>query len=97
MFEKGLQELSEQNTIEIKRCPLCNLSHTYSLSVQRSYIIAMRTADISLESEKPRKVRFKRIFNCPEKNKKFQATITMYESSDSKIETLEVERIIERK
>ena len=95
MFEKGLRELSEKNTIAIKECPLCSNSHSYSLLVQRSSVFKMMVADMTLEPEKPRRVRFKRIFTCPVKNNMFQATIIMYETSDSKIKSLEVEGIIE--
>ncbi|MDB5228062.1 MAG: hypothetical protein JWN78_2255 [Bacteroidota bacterium] len=70
-------------TIIIEKCPLCNQKHEYSLEVDRSIIMKMLTPNDLYERERPYRVR--RIFSCPTVKEKFEATVTLYDSSSNRI------------
>ena len=78
-------------TFTIQKCPLCEKSHTYELEVERSYIIKMLT--INSKPEPQYYVRFTRLFNCPDKNDNYQATLSLIESSDDRIKSVTIKGI----
>ena len=75
-------------TITIDNCPLCTKMHIYKLKVERSYVMKNMTLNDIYERE--RSVRITRLFNCPEKNETFQASLTLYDTSSGRIKSVEV-------
>jgi hypothetical protein len=73
-------------TISMTNCPLCGNKHTYKLDVERSMVIKMLTA----LNEPHRSVKMIRIFICPQKDKEYQATLTLYENSSNRIKSVKV-------
>jgi hypothetical protein len=71
--------MDEDEKLELT-CPLCGKEHTYTLDVDRSFVLFQMTIT-ALGSSKKTAKQFKRIFFCPDKNKKFQAIIKMSEGS----------------
>ncbi len=74
--------------ITIPNCPICRGSHTYSLKVERSWIIKLLTSEDM--HEKSRAVRITRLFTCPVKHKDFQGTFVLHDKSSSRIKSIEV-------
>jgi transcription elongation factor Elf1 len=81
----------EEKYIEIPNCPLCGSNHVYKLKVERTHFIKSLTMDDLGEKQA---VLITRIFTCPIKNRKFQATIVLYQSPGEKIEQVTVEGIV---
>jgi hypothetical protein len=79
-------------TLTIKQCPMCTKgNHTYSLLVERTFVMKMITAFSMTEEASPQPRTFTRIFVCPETGKKFQASFTLLETPDDKIKSVTVE------
>jgi hypothetical protein len=78
-------------TITIAKCPLCQKTHTYSLEVERSYV--MKNITMNMPPSPIRTVTYTRLFNCPIKNENFQANIVLHESFDNKIKSVTVKGI----
>ena len=77
-----------KETVEIENCPHCGGTHTYPLEVERAHIIKMLTAsDIN---ERPRTVKFTRIFVCPVKDEQYQATFYLQDTSWDRIKRVTV-------
>jgi hypothetical protein len=74
--------------VSIDRCPLCHGAHSYSLSVERSFVIHMLTMNVPREQHTRR--RFKRLFTCPTKDETYEAVITLTESSSAPIQEVTV-------
>ncbi|MBN1186445.1 MAG: hypothetical protein JXB49_29485 [Bacteroidales bacterium] len=74
--------------LRIDRCPICNESHSYNLKVKRTHIIKMLIP--GEEREQPIARRYTRYFFCPSKQEKFQATITLYDTSWDRIEAVDI-------
>jgi hypothetical protein len=75
-------------TITMEKCPLCGNKHSYNLDVQRSIVIKMLTpSDLN---EPQRAVRMTRIFICPQTDKEYQATLTLYDSSSDRVKSVKV-------
>jgi len=90
-FEGDKQSMDEK--LEIPNCPICGDKHIYKLKVERTYVMKwLMTNDLS-ESSQP--VRVTRIFVCPVKNQKFQASFILYQISSDKIKSVIVEGVIE--
>ena len=77
--------------ITIKKCPLCEKSHTYELDVKRSYIIKMAIFDD--QPDFGSLYRFTRLFNCPNKNENFQAKVALINKSINKIDSVNIKGI----
>ena len=75
-----------KETITISKCPQCKKKHAYNLQVDRAIIMKFLTMDDL--NEQPREVKVIRFFSCPIKNEKFQATITLYDSSSNRIKSV---------
>ena len=82
--------MSEEKLV-IHKCPICGGRHTYRLKVERTYIMKLLTMSDLKEPSQP--VRFTRIFVCPTKNKKFQASFILYQTSLSQIKSVTVEGV----
>jgi hypothetical protein len=83
--------------LEIKNCPLCKFNHSYKLKVERTYVMKSIAFDLNHDVEKPRPRSFTRIFICPNKNDMFQASFTLFETSDDSINSVKVENVDESK
>jgi len=83
--------------LKIKNCPICKGNHTYKLEVERTFVMKMIVCSPGKEEEKPQQQRFTRIFVCPEKNEKFQASFTLFETSDDRIKSVKVEGMEDEK
>ena len=79
---------NDSEPIAISNCPVCDGKHTYGLKVKRSNVIKLMISDDMQES--PRRVHFTRIFTCPNELKDFQATFILYDTSSSRIESVNV-------
>jgi hypothetical protein len=79
--------------LEIPDCPICGGKHIYKLEVERTFVIKLM--NIGDSEERPQPVRFTRIFVCPVRNEKFQASFKLYQTSDSIIKSVKVEGVIE--
>ena len=85
--------MTEEKKIEINNCPLCGGKHIYKLKVERTFVLkAFTMNDLR---EKSHQVRVTRIFICPVKNEKFQATFKLYQASSSVIENVTVEGVLQ--
>jgi len=82
----------DDSTISIKNCPHCKGTHTYNLEVERAYLMRKMTAFDSF-GEAPRKVPVTRIFVCPVNNEQYQGRFFLYETSDTKIQSVNVKGI----
>lgn len=76
----------EKRTITIKRCPLCSLSHTYSLEVEVSHVWGLTLA----APPEPKTVSFTRLFTCPGSAQTYQATLRLQEDFNSPIKAVRV-------
>lgn len=65
-------------------CPLCGLKHQYNLAISRQTIRYFAGAYGPWYDKE-----FTRLFVCPSKNAKFQATIVLSESRENLIESVE--------
>ena len=88
--------MDEDEKLEIPKCPRCGDKHVYRLKVERTYVMGLIVKKDSEERSRPQPVRFTRIFVCPRKNEKFQGTFILYQTSDSKIESVKVEGVIKK-
>jgi hypothetical protein len=57
-------------------CPLCEKTHSYRLTVERSVAFGLMTADAPATRTRS----FVRLFTCPVKGTQFQATLTLHET-----------------
>jgi DNA-directed RNA polymerase subunit RPC12/RpoP len=74
-------------------CPICGDKHIYKLKVEKTYVAKLLTTKHLSKSSQP--VTVTRIFVCPVKNQKFQASFTLYQTSSDKIKSVIVEGVIE--
>ena len=74
-------------SITISKCPICSDKHIFNLKVKRSVIYYFRTGDFK---ERQKRRSFTRLFTCPKKLEDFQGRISLYETSDSPIESVDV-------
>jgi hypothetical protein len=78
----------DNETLKIENCPICSKSHIYGLKVQRAYVTKLLTQyDMR---ERPVAKSYTRYFICPTKQEKFQATITLFDSSSNRIESVDI-------
>jgi hypothetical protein len=79
--------MSADNVLEIQ-CPLCKNIHRYELEVHRSFSMSLltTTGEKGIENKKY----FTRLFTCPKKEKEFQARFWMADTSNARIESVEV-------
>ena len=77
--------------LEIPKCPLCGEKHIYKLKIDRSPIIRLLTGHTLNDKRYWRT--FTRIFICPVKNEKFQATFKLY--VDDEVESITIEGIVD--
>ena len=82
-----------KETVKIKECPHCGNSHTYSLKVERAFIMKHITIDDF--SERSRRVTVTRLFICPENNEQYQGTFYLYEKSSGRIKEVSVAGLAE--
>ena len=82
-----------EEKIEIPNCPICGGKHTYKLKVERTYVIERLTVNDLRERSQP--IKLTRIFVCPMKNEKFQASFILYQTSSSEIDSVIVGGVIE--
>ena len=82
----------EEEKVEISNCPICGGRHVYKLEVERDYVLYLLTSRVI---EKPKPKRVTRIFVCPVKNEKFQASFILYQTSNAKIKSVRVKGVIE--
>lgn len=80
--------MEKNKILKIENCPICNEPHNYGLAVRRSHVIKMLTANDMQERPTPKK--FTRYFICPSNQERFQATVTLFDSSSHKIESVNV-------
>ena len=74
--------------LNIPECPKCGDGHRYKLDVDRSVVIKIITA--SDMSERPRQVRFTRLFTCPLKNEEYEARFILSDTSSDRIRDVQV-------
>ena len=87
----------EEEKVEISNCPICGGRHVYKLEVERDYVLHLHTSRVieRLAKEQPKPKRVTRIFVCPVKNEKFQASFILYQTSNAKIKSVRVKGVIE--
>jgi hypothetical protein len=74
--------------LRIPNCPKCNEPHNYKLRVKRAHVIKMLTMNDMRERPVLRK--YTRLFICPSKKENFQATISLQDTSNDRIESVDV-------
>jgi hypothetical protein len=74
--------------VKITGCPKCHGEHKYRLEVKRALVIKMLTP--SDMCERPRAVRFTRLFTCPKTQADYQAIFTLTDTSFNRIEDVKV-------
>lgn len=77
--------------LEIPKCPLCGEKHIYKLKIDRSPIMKFLTEHTLSNNMHWRT--FTRIFVCPVKNEKFQATFKLY--VDNEVESITIEGLLD--
>lgn len=77
-----------EETVEIEDCTHCGGSHPYALKVERVILIKMLIASDMFE--RPRSVKVTRLFVCPVKNKQYQATFYLEDTSSDRIKKVTV-------
>jgi len=82
----------EEEEVEIHNCPICGGRHVYKLEVERDYVLYFFTPPQAIQ---PEPIRVTRIFVCPVKNEKFQASFILYQTSSAKIKSVRVKGVIE--
>ena len=85
--------MEAEEKLKIPDCPICGGEHTYKLKVERTYVIELLTRHNLRESSQP--ASFTRIFVCPEKNEKFQATFRLYQTTSAEIKSVTVGGVTE--
>ena len=85
--------MAVEENLEITNCPLCGGKHIYKLKVERTYFNKMLT--VGDLRERPQPVRVTRMFICPVKDKSFQASIVLYQTSSEETEQVTVEGVVE--
>jgi hypothetical protein len=75
-------------------CPFCRgQEHIYKLKVERTYVIELLTRKSLRKSSQPATVT--RIFVCPVKNQKFQATFRLYQTTSAEIKSVTIGGVTE--
>ena len=85
--------MDAEEKLKIPDCPICRGEHTYKLKVERTYVIERLTTNDLTKNAQPAK--FTRIFVCPEKNEKFQATFRLYQTTSAEIKSVTVGGVTE--
>ena len=85
--------MEAEEKLKIPDCPICGGEHIYKLKVERTYVIERLTTNDLTKNAQPAK--FTRIFVCPEKNEKFQATFRLYQTTSAEIKSVTVGGVTE--
>jgi uncharacterized protein YbaR (Trm112 family) len=85
--------MEAEEKLKILDCPICRGEHTYKLKVERTYVIERLTTNDLTKGSQPAK--FTRIFVCPVKNQKFQATFRLYQTTSAEIKSVTIGGVIE--
>lgn len=82
--------------LKIPKCPICGGMHKYKLNVERTYFFKKIEMDggndLRIELQP---VKLTRIFICPIKNEKFQASFVLYLPSIDEINQITVGGVVE--
>lgn len=70
-------------------CPLCKKRHSYSLAVDRTYVMYHMDAGTAQDDE-PVYKRFERMFTCPTKDEHFKAVIRLAQEFGTVIKGVKV-------
>lgn len=85
--------MEAEEKLKIPDCPICGGEHIYKLKVERTYVIQrLATNDLTKNSQP---ASFTRIFVCPVKNQKFQATFRLYHTPSAEIKSVTVGGVTE--
>lgn len=85
--------MEAEEKLKIPDCPICGGEHTYKLKVERTYVIEkLATKDLTKSSQP---ASFTRIFVCPVKNQKFQATFRLYQTTSAEIKSVTIGGVTE--
>jgi len=82
-----------EEKLKIPDCPICGGEHTYKLKVERTYVIERLTTNNLRERSQP--ISFTRIFVCPVKNEKFQASFRLFQTTSDEIKSVTIGGVIE--
>lgn len=85
--------MKAEEKLNIHDRPICGGEHIYKLKVERTYVIQRLTTNDLTKSSQPAK--FTRIFVCPVKNQKFQATFRLYQTTSAEIKSVTVGGVTE--
>lgn len=85
--------MEAEEKLKIPDCPICGGEHTYKLKVERTYVIERLTTNDLTKNSQP--TSFTRIFVCPVKNQKFQATFRLYQTTSAEIKSVTVGGVTE--
>ena len=85
--------MEAEEKLKIPDCPICGGQHIYKLKVERTYVIEMLTTNDLTKNSQPAK--FTRIFVCPVKNEKFQATFRLYQTTSAEIKSVTIGGVTE--
>jgi hypothetical protein len=83
--------MPQREKLDIEKCPVCGKGHSYTLTINRTFIMKMM-----LPGDFSNRViikKYTRIFNCPINNAKFQASFTLNHSSNEEIRSVIVDGI----
>jgi hypothetical protein len=77
--------MSDNDEVTIN-CPLCGQAHVYPLKIERSMSLGMATPD----QPSKRRRSFLRLFTCPIKSARFEATLTLSDTALNRIDDVDV-------
>jgi hypothetical protein len=85
--------MGAEEKLKIPDCPICGGEHTYKLEVERTHVIEFLKRNNLRKSSQP--ASFTRIFVCPVKNQKFQATFRLYQTTSAEIKSVTIGGVTE--
>ena len=85
--------MEAEENLKIPDCPICRREHIYKLKVERTYVMEFLTRNNLRDKSQP--ASFTRIFVCPVKNEKFQATFRLYQNTSAEIKSVTIGGVTE--
>ena len=77
-----------QDLLDILACPQCKGRHTYMLAVERA--VRLKVPSLTKKREKPSSVEVTQVFVCPLKERPFEASFYLQDTSSDRIRSVRV-------
>ena len=77
-----------EEIVFVEACPQCKGRHTYMLAVERA--VRLKVPSLTKKREKPSSVEVTQVFVCPLKERPFDATFYLQDTSFDRIKSVRV-------